>query len=69
MALITKDTLVTDLLNGYEQAADLLRQSGLNCVGCASSAGETLEEAALEHNIDVTLLVRKLNLHLNGQIG
>lgn len=68
MGLITKDTLITDLISEYEQAADILRQSGMNCVGCASSSGETIEEAALEHNVDVTLLIRKLNLHLNGQL-
>lgn len=69
MALITKDTLITDLINDYGQAADILRQSGMNCVGCISAAGETLEEAALEHNVDPILLVRKLNIMLNGQIG
>ena len=44
----------------------ILMESGMNCVGCAASAGETLEEAAAEHGIDSVLLVRKLNLRLLG---
>ncbi|MEE1032134.1 MAG: DUF1858 domain-containing protein [Ruminococcus sp.] len=67
--LITKDTTITDLLKNYEKAAEVLMQSGMNCVGCASASGETLEEAAFEHGIDATLLVRKLNLYLNGTLG
>lgn len=67
--LITKDTAITDLLKHYEKAAELLMQSGMNCVGCASAAGETLEEAAMEHGLDPTLLVRKLNLYLNGTLA
>ena len=48
------------------RAAEILMEAGMNCVGCAASAGETLEEAAAEHGIDPVLLVRKLNLRLLG---
>ncbi|MBS5143144.1 MAG: DUF1858 domain-containing protein [Firmicutes bacterium] len=50
------------------RAARILMESGMNCVGCAASAGETLEEAAREHGIDPVLLVRKLNLRLLGEL-
>ena len=65
---ITKDTTITELLAMYERAASLLMESGMNCIGCASSDGETLEQAAVEHGIDPVLLARKLNLHLNGTL-
>ena len=65
---ITKDTTITELLEMDERAASLLMESGMNCIGCASSAGETLEQAAAEHGIDPVLLIRKLNLHLNGTL-
>ena len=65
---ITKDTTITELLAMDEKAASLLMESGMNCIGCASSDGETLEQAAAEHGIDPVLLVRKLNLHLNGTL-
>ena len=34
---------------------------GMHCVGCPSSIGETLEEAAMVHGFDVDELVKKLN--------
>lgn len=63
---ITKDTTIPELLEMDPRAAEILMESGMNCVGCAASAGETLEEAAAEHGIDPVLLVRKLNLRLLG---
>ena len=65
---ITKDTTITELLEMDERAASLLMESGMNCIGCAYSDGETLEQAAAEHGIDPVLLLRKLNLHLNGTL-
>ncbi len=67
--IITKETTISELLKADERAAELLMQSGMNCIGCVSASGETLEEAAWEHNIDPVLLVRKLNLYLNGTLG
>ncbi len=63
---ITKDTTIPELLEMDSRAAEILMEAGMNCVGCAASAGETLEEAAAEHGIDPVLLVRKLNLRLLG---
>lgn len=61
---ITKEMTIPRLLELEPRAAQILMQSGMNCVGCASAAGETIEEAALEHGMDPVLLVRKLNLYL-----
>lgn len=62
--MIEKDMLISELIGKYEQAAAILAQAGMHCIGCASASGETIEEAALEHGIDPVLLVRKLNLYL-----
>ena len=37
-----------------------------SCLGCPSAQGETLEEAAMVHGIDVELLVEKINAALNA---
>ncbi|MCI8504968.1 MAG: DUF1858 domain-containing protein [Lachnospiraceae bacterium] len=62
--MIEKDMLISELLETYEEAGELLAGAGMACIGCASASGETLEQAALEHGLDPVLLVRKLNLHL-----
>lgn len=65
---ITKEMTVSQLLEADPRAGQILMESGMPCVGCASAAGETLEEAAAEHGLDIVLLVRKLNLYLNMHI-
>lgn len=62
--MIEKDMLISELLEKEERAAGILAQAGMHCIGCASSSGETIEDAAIEHGIDPVLLVRKLNLYL-----
>ena len=40
--------------------AGVLMAGGMHCVGCPSSQGETLEEAAFVHGIDCELLEERL---------
>lgn len=68
MRKITEDMTIPELLNADERAAELLMAAGMNCVGCAAASGETIAQAAEEHGIDPVLLIRKLNLYLNGTV-
>ena len=38
----------------------------MHCVGCPSSAGETLEEAAMVHGIDPDMLVEEIQNYLQS---
>ena len=42
----------------------ILMASGMGCVGCPSARGESLEEAAFVHGMDVDELLGKLNEYL-----
>ncbi len=64
---ITKDTKIGDLLMIDRRVAVLLMQAGMHCVGCPSSAGETLEEASMVHGMDVNKLVDAINDFLSKQ--
>lgn len=61
MAEITKDITIGQLLQIKPEAAPCLLEIGMHCLGCPSSAGETLEEAAMVHGIDVNELLAKMN--------
>lgn len=61
MSKVTKDTKIGDLLVMDREAAIILMQAGMHCVGCPSSAGETLEEAGFVHGMDVNKLVGDIN--------
>jgi len=61
--LITKDMLIaTALKQGNVQAmAEVLHGFGMHCFGCAMAKGETIEEAAMAHGIDIDLMLNALN--------
>lgn len=58
---VTKETVIGDLLALDQGFAAVLMASGMGCVGCPSAQGESLEEAAFVHGMDVNELVAKLN--------
>lgn len=60
---ITKDTLLIDAFNmgDKEKMAEVLYDFGMHCLGCALSHGETIEQAAIVHNIDVNVMLDTLN--------
>ncbi len=61
---VTKSTLIGEMLMIDRGIAAILMQSGMHCVGCPSSAGETLEEACLVHGMDVDVLLNDINAYL-----
>lgn len=61
---VTKDMLIGEILQLDPGMASVLMAGGMHCVGCPSSQGETLEEAAMVHGIDPELLVIRLNTYL-----
>ena len=66
MFRITKDTTIGELLHVAPDVANVLTEIGMHCLGCPSSQRETLEEAALVHDIDVDDLVEDLKGFLQG---
>ena len=60
MFRITKDTKIGELLQVSPEIANVLTDIGMHCVGCPSSRGETLEQAADVHGLDVDDLVEDI---------
>ncbi len=63
MKEITKDMLISEILEINEELAEVLTEAGMHCIGCAAASGESLEEACEVHGIDVDELVEKLNYY------
>ncbi len=63
MGKITKNMLIADALQeGNTNAiAEVLYGVGMHCFGCAMARGETVEDAAAVHGVDVDELVANLN--------
>ena len=67
MTRITKDTTIGEALQIDAGIIPILMGIGMHCVGCPSSAGETLEEAAMVHGIDGELLIAQINDFLENK--
>ena len=61
MAEISKNTTIGELLTVFPEAAPILMEIGMHCLGYPSAQMESLEEAAMVHGIDADLLVEKIN--------
>ena len=61
MTRITKDTTIGEAIQYDAGIVSILMGAGMHCVGCPSSAGETLEEAAMVHGMDADVLVQQIN--------
>ena len=60
MADITKETTIGEALSTNPDIAPVLMEIGMQCLGCPSAQGETLEEAAMVHGIEVDALMTKI---------
>ena len=61
MAQISKDTIIGDILTIAPETAPLFLEIGMQCLGCAMSSGETVEEACAVHGVDTDAFLAKLN--------
>lgn len=58
---ITKEMLLGEILRTKPEAAEVLRQMGMHCLGCPSSQMESLADACMVHGLDADELLKKLN--------
>ena len=51
---------IAEILRQKPEAARVLQQFGMHCIGCAVAAGESLEDAARVHGIELQKLLTAL---------
>ncbi len=61
MVKITKDTTIGDAIQAAPGLVPILMSAGMHCIGCPSSIGESIEEAAMVHGLDVDDLMESIN--------
>jgi hybrid cluster-associated redox disulfide protein len=58
---VQKYMTIAEIIKMKPQAASILMQFGMGCIGCPSSQAETLSEAALVHGMDADQILQALN--------
>lgn len=64
---INKDMTIGEILREAPEVAPLLMNAGMHCLGCPASQGESLEEAAMVHGIDIDALMEYIGAELSKQ--
>ncbi len=64
---ITKNTTMGQMLEYDMGIAYILMQSGMHCVGCPSSIGESLEDACAVHGLDSDAVLKDIKEYLAGK--
>lgn len=63
---ITKDTKIGEAIAIDAGIIPILMSAGMHCVGCPSSAGESLEEACMVHGMNCDDLLEDINTYLES---
>ena len=63
--VVTKDTIIGDILDFNRETAPFFLEMGMHCLGCPASRGESIEDACKVHGVSADELVEKLNNFLN----
>ena len=64
--VVTKDSLIGDVLDHDIDTAKFFMEIGMHCLGCPSARGENIEQACWAHGTDADALVAKLNAHFGN---
>ena len=62
--VVTKDTLIGEVLQADVNTAQFFFEIGMHCLGCPASRGESIAEACMVHGTNADELVAKINAHL-----
>lgn len=60
MAEITKYMTIGEILRTNPDVAPILMNAGMHCLGCPSAQGESLEEAAMVHGMNIDDLMAQI---------
>lgn len=60
MENVTKEMTIGEILSINPDVAPVLLEAGMHCLGCPSAQGESLEEAAMVHGIDIDALMEAI---------
>ncbi|NTV89110.1 MAG: DUF1858 domain-containing protein [Clostridiales bacterium] len=64
MAQVSKDMIISEVLKLDKGTIPIFLNSGMHCLGCPSSSGESIEDACSIHGIDADTLISQLNEYL-----
>ena len=62
--VVTKESIIGDVLDQAPDTAKFFFEIGMHCLGCPSARGESIEMACMVHGTDADELVKNINAYL-----
>ena len=59
--VVTKESVIGDVLDAAPTTAQFFLGMGMHCLGCPSARGESIEDACAVHSVDPDELVKEIN--------
>jgi hybrid cluster-associated redox disulfide protein len=63
MTKVTKEMIISDVLDLDVNTAPIFLANGMHCLGCPSARGESIEDACFVHGMSPDKLIGELNSH------
>lgn len=61
---ITRETMLSDILENCPEAMPAFQAIGMHCMGCALASGENIEQACAAHGVDPDEFIEGLKNYL-----
>ncbi len=65
--VVTKDSIIGDVLDYNRDTAQFFLEIGMHCLGCPASRGESIAAACIVHGTDADALIKKINDFLGNE--
>lgn len=65
--VVTKDSIIGDVLDHNPGTAQFFFAIGMHCLGCPSARGESIADACMVHGTDADQLIAKINEFLASE--
>ena len=63
---ITRETMLSDILENCPEAMPAFQAIGMHCMGCALASGENVEQACAAHGVDPDEFLKALRTYLES---
>ena len=63
---ITRETMLSDILENCPEAMPAFQSIGMHCMGCALASGENVEQACAAHGVDPDEFLESLKTYLES---
>ena len=63
---ITRETLISEIVENCPEAMPAFQAIGMHCMGCALASGENVEQACAAHGVDADEFIASLAAYLES---